>query len=111
VDEEEDGLSITWRAAAAGLEAATALCAALNLVYFLHRAFSVEPLSRKAAAFVLALMSFGAAVESAFVISALGVSLDGPVFASAGWVLTRLATFAGMACVSALVLRTIGNGK
>jgi len=107
----EDGLSITWRAAAAGLEAAMALCAALNLAYFLHRAVSVEPLSRRAAAFVLALISFGAMVESGFVLIALGVSTGDSVFASAAWVLVRLATFAGTACISALVLRAMGDGK
>jgi len=104
-------VSITWRAAAAGLEAATAVCAALNLAYFLHRTTSVEPFSRKVAAFVLAVLSFGAAVESTFVIGALGVSGDGPVFASAAWVFARLATFAGTACISALVLRAMGDRK
>ena len=81
----EDGLSITWRAAVAGMEAGMALCAALNLAYFLHRAVSVEPLSRRAAAFVLALISFGAMVESGFVILALGDSAGDSVFGSAGW--------------------------
>ncbi len=104
-------MSITWRAAAAGLEAAIAVCAALNLAYFLHRAISVQPLSRKVAAFVLALLSFGAAVESAFVSAALATSADGAVFGSPAWVLVRLATFAGTACISALVLRAMGDGK
>jgi hypothetical protein len=107
----EDGLSITWRAAVAGMEAAMVLCAALNLGYFLHRAVSVEPLSRRAAAFVLALISFGAMVESGFVILALGDSAGGSVFGSAAWLLVRLATFAGTACISALVLRAMGDGK
>ena len=105
----EDGLSITWRAAVAGMEAGMALCAALNLAYFLHRAVSVEPLSRRAAAFVLALISFGAMVESGFVILALGDSAGDSVFGSAGWLLVRLGTFAGTACISALVLRAISE--
>ena len=105
----EDGLSITWRAAVAGMEAGMALCAALNLAYFLHRAVSVEPLSRRAAAFVLTLISFGAMVESGFVILALGDPAGDSVFGSAGWLLVRLGTFAGTACISALVLRAISE--
>ena len=104
----EDGLSITWRAAVAGMEAAMALCAALNLAYFLHRAASLEQLSRRTAAFVLALISFGAMVESGFVILALGDSAGDSVFGSA-WLLVRLATFAATACISALVLRAISE--
>jgi hypothetical protein len=105
----EDGFSITWRAVVAGMEAAMVLCAALNLAYFPHRAVSVEPLSRRAAAFVLALISFGAMVESAFVILALGDSAGDSVFWSAAWPLVRLATLAGTACISALVLRVISE--
>jgi hypothetical protein len=107
----EDGLSITWRAAAAGLEAAMALCAALNFAYFLHRAVSVEPLSRRAAAFVLALISLGIVLESGFVLVTLGVSIGDSVFASPAWVLVRLATFVGTAFISALVLRAMQDGK
>jgi hypothetical protein len=105
----EDGLSITWRAAAAGLEAAMALCAALNLAYFLHRTVSLESLARKGAAFVLALISFGAMAEAGFVLLVLGDPARDPSFGSDVWVLVRLATFAGMACISALVLRVIGE--
>lgn len=104
-------MSITWRAMAAALETATALCAALNLAYFLHRTFSVQPLSRKFAAFVLALLSFGAAVESSFVSAALAASWEGSVFGSAAWLFARFGTFAGTACISALVLRALGNGR
>jgi hypothetical protein len=39
-------LPIGWRAALAGLEAVTALCAALNLAYFVHRVISVDSPSR-----------------------------------------------------------------
>ena len=104
-------MSITWRAAAAGLEAAMAVCAALNLVYFLRRGASLDSLSRKVAAFVLALVSFGVLAESAFVIAALGASADKSVFATAAWVVTRLTTFAGTAYVSWLVLGRMGGGK
>jgi hypothetical protein len=107
----EDGLSITWRAAAAGLEAAMALCAALNLAYFVHRTVSLEQLARRAAAFVLALISFGVMAEAAFVFLALAASTGDSIFASAAWVLVRLFAFAGSACISVLVLQAMGNGK
>jgi len=106
----EDGLSITWRAAAAGLEAAMALCAALNLAYFLHRAVSLESVARRGAAFVLAVISCGVMAEAVFVFSTLAVSTGDSVFASAAWVPVRLATFAGMACISGLVLKSMGDG-
>src|SRR5947208_3021393 len=61
----------TWRAAVAGIEAVTALCAALNLAYFLHRVSSVDSPSRRAAAFVRALISLGSLAESVVVIGSL----------------------------------------
>jgi len=107
-------LSITWRAATAGLETATAVCAALNLAYFLGRCVSAgsQPLPRRVAAFVLAVLSLGALLESGFVLASV-VSLSGEdsVFASAEWTAVRGITFAGTVCVSALVLRAVGNGK
>ena len=106
-------MSITWRAAAVGLEAATALCAALNLAYFLGRMTSPRPrrLSRRVAAFVLALVSAGALAESTFVLLWLSFSGDDSVFASAGWAAVRGIAFGGTACVSGLVIRMIGNGR
>ena len=53
------------------MEAAIALCAAINLAYFLHRARSVESLSRRAAAFVLALMALGTLAESLVALASL----------------------------------------
>jgi hypothetical protein len=106
-------LSITWRAAAAGLEAATALCAVLNVAYFLGRMTSPRPLalSRRAAAFVLALVSAGTLAQSMFVLLWLSISGDEAIFSSPGWMAVRVVTFSGTACVSALVLRAVGNAR
>ncbi len=100
---------MVWPATAAGLEAGTAACAALNLAYFLRRMTSryERSLSRRVAAFVLALVSLGALAESVFVLAALANGES--AFASAQWFLVRALVFAGTACVSALVLRALGR--
>jgi len=102
-------LSITWRAAVAGLEAATALCAALNLAYFLHRVISVDSPSRRAAAFVLALISLGTLAESVVVIGSLETKGFVPLAAPAAWVVAWALTLAGTVFISALILKAIGN--
>jgi hypothetical protein len=109
--EGEDGLSIAWRAAVAGLAAATALCAALNLAYFLHRALSAELATRRAAALVLALISLGTLTESVVLMASLEIYGDIPLFLPVAWVLARAIMLAGTGCITALVLRAIGNQK
>ena len=106
-------MSITWRAAAAGLEAATALCAALNLAYFLGRVASAQrrPLSRRLAASVLMLLSAGALAESVLVLVVLSLTSSDSFFASAPWTAVHALAFAGTACISTLILRRIGNGR
>ena len=101
-------MSITWRAAVAGLEAATALCAALNLAYFLHRVISVDSPSRRAA-FVLALISLGTLAESVVVIGSLETKGFVPLAAPAAWVVAWALTLAGTVFISALILKAIGN--
>jgi hypothetical protein len=101
---------MAWRAAVAGLEAATAFCAALNALYFFRRAISAHPLSRRAAALVLALISVGTLAESIVALAVLQAE-GGSAFASAAWMVARTATFAATACISALVIRVMGNGK
>ena len=103
-------MSITWRALAAGLEAAIAVCAAINLAYFLHRARSVESLSRRAAAVVLALMALGTLVESLVALTSLQ-SADDLVVSSGVWIFARSITLAATGCICALVIRAMGNGK
>lgn len=79
------------RAAVAGLEAAIAFCAALNAAYFLRRMMIVEPLSRRVAAFVLALSAAGTLAESIVVLAFLQAA-EGSAFASAAWVVARSIT-------------------
>ncbi len=102
---------MAWRAAVAGLEVATAGCAALNLAYFLHRlALPCETsLSRRVAASVLALLSLGTLVENVFVLATVLAEGDASTFASGGWVLVTALSSAGTVSVSALVLRRIGG--
>jgi len=97
-------LSIVWAATGAGLEAATAVCAALNLTYFAGRMASRErePLSRRVAAFVLTLVSLGVLVESVAFLAGAGTD-------SGSWAMARGLTFAGMWCMSALVVRAMGK--
>jgi len=104
-------LSITWRAAVAGLEAATALCAAVNLAYFLHRAISVDQPSRRTAVLVVALISLGTLAESLVMINSLESNGFVPLFAPAAWVIARSLTLAGTGAISALVVRAMGRGK
>lgn len=101
---------MAWRAAMAGVEAAIALCAALNAVYFIHRVLTVEPFSRKLAALVLALLFLGSLAESVVLIAWLHAA-EGELFAAAAWTFARSLTAAGTGCVSMLVLRAMGNGK
>ena len=104
-------MSITWRAAIAGLEAATALCSALNLAHFVHRAVSVDSPSRRAAAFVLALISLGTLAESVVVIGSLETNGLVPLAAPAAWVAARAITLAGAGFITALILKALGRGR
>lgn len=92
------------------MESATALCAALNLAFFLYRLASPrdETPSRRAAAFVLALVSLGVAAESGSVLVSVWQAGGGPV-APLPWALARTVTFVGVAGMSALVLRRIAD--
>ena len=104
-------MSITWRAAVAGLEAVTALCAALNLAYFLHRALTMDSRLRRAAAFVLALISLGTLAESVVVIGSLETNGFVPLAAAAAWVAARAITLAGTGFITALILKALGRGR
>ncbi len=96
-------MATVWLGTAGALEAATAVCAALNLTYFLERATSLnETRPRRVAASALALVSLGAMVESVVVLGWVAAS-DAAVFRSAPWTAVSVVTFAGMAAVLALV--------
>ena len=100
-----------WRVAVAGLEAARACCAALNVAYFLHRTTLEDPVaSRRVAAFVLALISLGVLLEGVFVLGSVTVEGEADVFASRDWAILRSVAFAASACMTALVLRRMRGG-
>ena len=104
-------MSTPWRAAAAGLDLATAACAALNLAYFCQR-FSGrwdETASRRVAVAALALVSLGAMVESLFFLASLMAAPSVSPLASLPWTLARALPFAGTAFISILILRRIGD--
>lgn len=99
-------MSAPWRSAAAGLDLATAACAALNLSYFLHRLAPGrfgETVARRVGALALALVSLGALVESLAFLSAA----PGPLLTSPTWTLARVLPFAGTAFISILILRRL----
>ncbi len=99
----------TWRAAAVGLDAATATCAAFNLTYFLYRLTQCrdETISRAVAVFALALVSLAAMGESLFFLASLTVLPAGCPPVSVAWALVRALPLAGTAFVSILILRRL----
>ena len=102
-------MSTPWRSAAASLDLATAVCAALNLAYFLYRlspAHDSETVARRLAALALALVSLGALVESLFFLVSLTAAPGSPL-ASLPWTLARVLPFAGTAFISLLILRRL----
>jgi hypothetical protein len=102
---------MAWRAAMAGLEAAIALSAALNAVYFVRRITTAQALSRRLAALVLAMLFLGSLAESVVLIAWLRAG-EGLLFSAASaWMFARSLTFAATGCVSVLVIRAMGNEK
>ncbi len=99
-------MATPWRAAGGGLDVATAVCAVLNLAYFIDRFVSAggDRLSRRVALFTLALLSFGALAESVVLLAYAAGGHPQPLFDSVQWVAVRLAAFSGTACITALVL-------
>ena len=97
--------------AVAGLDAAKAVCAGLNFIYFFHRlAYRPgEPASRKAAVLALALVSLGAIVESLFFLAAPVAPPAGSPLASLGLLLARAVPLAGTGLITLLVLRRISG--
>jgi len=102
-------LPSTWQAAAVGLDAATAACAAFNLAYFLYRLARCreETASRAVAAFALALVSLAAMGESLFFLASLTILPAGSPPATIPWALVRALPLAGTAFISILILRRL----
>ena len=95
--------------AATALDAATAACAALNLAYFLFRLAlrRDDTPPRTVASLALALVCLGAMGESLFFLASLTVPHAGSPLGALPWTLLRLVSLAGMALISALVLRRL----
>lgn len=100
-------MTISWRAASAVLDLGTAVCAAVNWLYFSHRLFAgvPRPPGRQAALLTLALLSLGTLVE-ALALLAIGVAGGhGESLASPAWAAVRAFPFAATAAISALIAR------
>lgn len=96
-----------WRATVA-VDAATAACSAFNLTYFLFRsARRRQRASRTVAALALALVSLAAMGESLYFLASLTAVSSGSPLATPLWTLVRALSLAGMALVSALILRRL----
>jgi uncharacterized membrane protein len=97
-----------WRATV-GLDAATALCSAFNLTYFLLRSVRHrrQRASRTVAALALALISLAALGESLYFLASLTAVSAGSPLAALLWTLARGLSLAGMGLLSALILRRL----
>ena len=102
-------MSSTWRAAAVGLDTATAACAAFNLAYFVFRLarYRGETISRAVAVFALVLGSLAALGESLFFLASLTILPAGCPPATNPWAMVRVLPLAGTAFISILVLRRL----
>ena len=95
----------TWRAATAGIDLLTAVCAAVNLAYFCYRlsADPPETSSRRVAAVVLGVVSFGTVVEGVALLAA--ATGGGDLGDSPGWAAIRGLALAGALGMAAIILR------
>ena len=102
-------MASSWRAVAAGLDSLTAVCAALNLTYFVYRLARrrERTAARVAAVFALALVSLGAMGESLYFLASLTVLPAGSPPAALPWALLRVLPLAGAGLVSTLILRQL----
>jgi hypothetical protein len=102
-------LASSWRAVAAGLDSFTAVCAALNLTYFVYRLTGrrERTAARVAAVFALALVSLGAMGESLYFLASLTVLPAGSPPDALPWALARLLPLAGTAAISVLLARRL----
>jgi len=101
-------LYLTWRASAAALDSAAAVCSALNLAYFLTRSLDTnERSARRLAAAVLCLISAGVLLESVF-LGALALT-SAETIATERLVWARLCLVAGTVAMSLLILRRLAR--
>jgi hypothetical protein len=105
-------VTISWRVAAAALDAGTAAFASINAAYFIARLAGArdEPRDRRVAAGVLAVISLGALAEALVLLASLAASDPAPLLSSSPWVAVRLLACAGSGAVCALILRRVAEG-
>jgi len=102
-------LSTPWRAGAIAIDMATAVCATLNLAYFLTRLSGpAEAGSRRVALLVLALISLAALLESAVLLASASAS-GAPALSSMQWALMRAVPFAATVCLSGVIARRVAD--
>ena len=106
-------VSISWRAAAAALDAGTAVFAAVNVAYFVTRLADArsETPARRAAVLVLAIVSLGVLFEALVLLAAFAASDPAPLLSSPQWTAVRLLACAGSGGVCALILRRLSDGS
>ncbi len=104
-------MTISWRAAAAALDAGTAAFAAVNAAYFVTRLAGshFEPEGRRAAVFVLAVVSLGVLIEALVLLTAFAASDPAPLLSSPQWATTRLLACIGSGGICALILRRVSE--
>lgn len=97
----------TWRAAIAGMDLLTAVCAAVNLAYFCYRlsAHPPETASRRVAVVVLGVVSFATVVESAALLGA--AAGGGEPLGSPAWGAVRGLALAGALGMAIMVGRRV----
>jgi hypothetical protein len=102
-------VTISWRAAAAALDAGTALFATINAAYFVARLAGSRnaPGGRRVAILVLAVVSLGVLLEAALLLASVAASNDAPLLSSSQWFAVRFLACAGSGGVCALVLRRL----
>ncbi len=106
-------MTISWRATAVALDAGTAVFAAVNAAYFVTRlaGSGAEPEGRRAAVFVLAVVSLGALLEALVLLTAFAASDPAPLLSSPQWATTRLLACIGSGGICALILRRHSDGS
>ncbi len=100
-------VTISWRAAAAALDAGTAVFAAVNAAYFvtrLGRAGAESP-ARRVALFVLAVVCLGVLIEALLLLAVFAASDPATLLSSPQWAAARLLGCIGNGGICTLILR------
>jgi hypothetical protein len=107
-----EDVTVSWRAAAAALDAGAALFAAVNTAYFIARlsGSSEESPSRRLAIITLLIISLGALLEAIVLLASLSAGEEAPLLSSSQWFVVRFLACTGSGGVCALVLQRMAGG-